>query len=522
MHVKPVVIVPTQRESPDGIENVGNLVDLSFADEREDDLALVRRENDDDFDFDFSANFSSNMSNYETEVKAIDSGNNESIIEELKQKITELEVNAVELERKIVQLTMENESAVKEKEELRAELSRANVGTDVLIEKERALEKFNKVKDFYNELREEHIVLLRKKAEVDKELIKMKSDYEKLAQETSNLERNIESDHKLKDEFDSLTSKYNSVKEFNGKLLSEISTIKQENDEMESKLANYKDEQENKTDLFKQKFVIQLLNLLIGQLKHHLVQMIEEGEFEDYNLPNISSSPEYFFKRFNELRALVQEFMNEFKKLNTTIHRSSVDEEQLVEISEQCIKRCNGLNYNLIYLFFMSKILQQSITNLNTGEELNANFKSLISSFTAFYDQLIEANKSEANFRSFDRLNEKLIEQINRIVDMESKIMPHLSSVETKNLEQLLEQEINETDRAIQEAVSKIENMLETSKKQDKDIKLEVNGSILESSSSLMKAVMELVAASRELQKEIVTENKGSANVKEFYQKNHR
>ena len=518
-HVTPVVsLVASQRESPDGIEHVENLVDLSFPEE--DELALVRSEsNNDDFDFHFSSAMAANRN---TEVKAIDNGNcqnNSLMVESLKQKITELELNTVELERKLVQITMESEASVKEKEELKAELSRANVGTDVLEEKERALEKFNKMKDFYNELREEHIVLLRKKAEVDKELIKIKSDYEKLEQETNNLERSIESDSKLKEELDSVTSKYGSVKEFNGKLLSEISTIKQEKDravsrleDLEAHLSDYREEQKNKIDQFKRKFVLRLLNQLVEQIKRNLGQMLEDAELENnYSQPNLASSPEDFFKRLNDLSNLVSEFTNQFGRLSSAL-QSDEDDNELIEISERCTEIAVDFNNNLIMLFFICMHLQQSITNLNTSEELNLNFKSLVSTFA----------KSDFDLRSLNRLANELQRQIKTIVDMESKIMPHLSSVESKNLQKLLEQEVNEMDRAIQEAVSKIETMLETSKRHDKDIKLEVNGAILESSSSLMKAIMQLVSDSRELQKEIVNENRGSGNVKEFYQKNHR
>ena len=536
-HVTPVVaLVPAQRESPDGMDYVENLVDLSFAEE--DEFALVRRESNDDDDFDFhfstfNANNNSNNNNINnTLVKAIDYKDDFDLIENLKQKITELEMNRIELERKIVQLTMENESSIKEKDELKGELSRANIGTnigtDVLEEKERALDKFNKLEKFYKDLREEHIMLLRKKAEVDKELIRIRSDYEKLEQDTTNLERNIENENKLKEAFDSLNSKYSSIKEFNSKLLSEISTIKQEKDralnrleELELNLSNLKEVQANKIDEFKNKFIIQSLSLLINQIKHHLNQMLEEDELENYNLPNISSSPEYFFKRLSDLAGLVDEFTNQFKRLNRSI-QSNESESQLLEITGECTRSCIDFNYNLVYLFFMCKILQQSITNLNTGEELNLNFKLLISTFSTLFNQLIEPRRNEINLSSLDNLSGQLIEQINKIIEMKSEILPHLSLNESKNLQQMLEQEINEMDQAIQEAVSKIEKMLETTKKQDKDIKLEVNGSILESSSCLMKAVMQLVMDSRELQREIVNESGGSANVKEFYQKNHR
>lgn len=64
--------------------------------------------------------------------------------------------------------------------------------------------------------------------------------------------------------------------------------------------------------------------------------------------------------------------------------------------------------------------------------------------------------------------------------------------------------------------------MLEASKLKDKDIKLEVNGKILDSCTKLMSAIMRLVNDARELQKEIFLDGKGQINPKEFYQKNHR
>lgn len=64
--------------------------------------------------------------------------------------------------------------------------------------------------------------------------------------------------------------------------------------------------------------------------------------------------------------------------------------------------------------------------------------------------------------------------------------------------------------------------MLEESKRKDVDIKLEVNGKILDSCTNLMTAIMKLVKDARELQREIFLDGKGQTNPKEFYQKNSR
>ncbi|KAM8708783.1 hypothetical protein ACLKA7_015709 [Drosophila subpalustris] len=75
-------------------------------------------------------------------------------------------------------------------------------------------------------------------------------------------------------------------------------------------------------------------------------------------------------------------------------------------------------------------------------------------------------------------------------------------------------------DAAIEEAASKIIDLLSKSREKDSSIKLEVNEKILEACTSLMECIKVLILKSRVLQQEIVSSQKGNATENEFYKRN--
>jgi len=89
-------------------------------------------------------------------------------------------------------------------------------------------------------------------------------------------------------------------------------------------------------------------------------------------------------------------------------------------------------------------------------------------------------------------------------------------------LEKQLMDEMSEMDRAINDAALRIEQILELAKRKDTGIKLEVNGQILDACTHLMNAIKQLIHDAKELQKEIVSQGRGSSSMTEFYQRNHR
>ncbi|KAH0821162.1 hypothetical protein GEV33_001629 [Tenebrio molitor] len=94
--------------------------------------------------------------------------------------------------------------------------------------------------------------------------------------------------------------------------------------------------------------------------------------------------------------------------------------------------------------------------------------------------------------------------------------------VNAGNLVDMLEDELAQMDKAIEEAANRIQDMLTKSRKADSGIKLEVNSKLLDSCTNLMEAIRILVKKARLLQAEIVAQGKGTASAKEFYKRNHQ
>uniref|UniRef100_A0A1I8AQ08 I/LWEQ domain-containing protein n=1 Tax=Steinernema glaseri TaxID=37863 RepID=A0A1I8AQ08_9BILA len=85
-----------------------------------------------------------------------------------------------------------------------------------------------------------------------------------------------------------------------------------------------------------------------------------------------------------------------------------------------------------------------------------------------------------------------------------------------------LEDEMKRMDAAIQAAVAAIEAMQRKARENHSGVRLEVNEKILDACNALMAAIMLLVARSRDVQVEIVAAGRGTASPTEFYKRNHQ
>ena len=97
-----------------------------------------------------------------------------------------------------------------------------------------------------------------------------------------------------------------------------------------------------------------------------------------------------------------------------------------------------------------------------------------------------------------------------------------LASDKSGGIDDLLENELSIMDKAIEEAATRIEEMLSVSRSSDSGIKLEVNEKILDACTNLMQCIRVLVQKSRLVQAEIISNGKGTASAKEFYKRNHQ
>lgn len=111
---------------------------------------------------------------------------------------------------------------------------------------------------------------------------------------------------------------------------------------------------------------------------------------------------------------------------------------------------------------------------------------------------------------------------IQKILHLGQELRPKGMDVRQDELGDLVDKEMAATSAAIEEAVRRIDEMMNQARKDTSGIKLEVNERILFSCTDLMKAIRMLIIASTDLQKEIVEGGRGAATIKEFYARNSR
>ncbi|XP_029915231.1 huntingtin interacting protein 1 related b isoform X2 [Myripristis murdjan] len=128
--------------------------------------------------------------------------------------------------------------------------------------------------------------------------------------------------------------------------------------------------------------------------------------------------------------------------------------------------------------------------------------------------------KAKATLQRADPAAVRLIVQ--KILYLGQELRPKGMDVRQEELGDLVDKEMASTSAAIEEAVRRIDEMMNQARKDTSGIKLEVNERILNSCTDLMKAIRMLVLASTDLQKEIVESGRGAATIKEFYARNSR
>ncbi|EHH21293.1 hypothetical protein EGK_04312, partial [Macaca mulatta] len=108
------------------------------------------------------------------------------------------------------------------------------------------------------------------------------------------------------------------------------------------------------------------------------------------------------------------------------------------------------------------------------------------------------------------------------ILQLGQELKPKSLDVRQEELGAMVDKEMATTSAAIEDAVRRIEDMMNQARHASSGVKLEVNERILNSCTDLMKAIRLLVMTSTSLQKEIVESGRGAATQQEFYAKNSR
>ncbi|XP_029018057.1 huntingtin interacting protein 1 related b isoform X2 [Betta splendens] len=150
------------------------------------------------------------------------------------------------------------------------------------------------------------------------------------------------------------------------------------------------------------------------------------------------------------------------------------------------------------------------------ADRLTENCRSCASESIQYLNNL----KSKLSLQRADPASVRII--IQKILHLGQELRPKSMDVRQDELGDLVDKEMAATSAAIEEAVRRIDEMMNQARKDTTGVKLEVNERILFSCTDLMKAIRMLVIASTDLQKEIVEGGRGAASIKEFYARNSR
>ncbi|XP_014488537.1 PREDICTED: huntingtin-interacting protein 1 [Dinoponera quadriceps] len=450
----------------------------------------------------------------------------QQIIAEYRNRVLELESTLSTKSNEIVVEKQTCQELMKEKKNILEKLQEIEGKNEILEEK------FKKLKDVYSKLREEHIGLIRKKAELDKELggikilveqserrsLKAEERLQELLQGQTSAEQEAQRVTQARQDLDDVRKKLDSVQTENLALAAKIDFITSEKtalegdlhdllvqkEELDQRMANLEADAERSCNQVKTDASTALFDLLLNAISeaefilHHAMNAIDSPA-----ISALTCTPDYLGgslepteKSLNDLEEAYKNYISDTTKGKGLI-RAAI----------------HGAHLLALYLIY-AKSTSNTSTDIGLADRFADECKQLGSQGLIMLSYIKE--RSSMTVVQID--NVKI--QLQKISSLISTLSTTQNNVEI--IGSLVENELLSMDKAIEEAVTRIQDMLDKSRAADSGLKLKVNEQILDSCTELMKYIKKLVQKSRLLQREIVEQGKGTASATEFYKRNHQ
>uniref|UniRef100_A0A147BSL9 Putative actin-binding protein n=2 Tax=Ixodes ricinus TaxID=34613 RepID=A0A147BSL9_IXORI len=532
-HVSPVVILPPQNETPENEPVDATLVDTSIPQSEKFDQMfgsggdvsdLNSTESDDSEKDRLIAQLMRENCELRMELQRV-RVEDQRAMDDLRRQLAVMDSQLAEHERTIRDLGQEKEvlqttattgcEATRKAEELEKK-AKANE------------EKFHKMKEVYNKLREEHIGLLRAKADIEKQFTSVKTvaeNAEKVRQDLGDqlrvaMEEKRSAEVRLED-LSLRTTEADTVTRENAQLKENVQSLEGRLKEVEAELARGKEEHEAVVSAlgashsqFQQELrtreASNLFRILVGVI--HEAEAIVGNSLEELDRPGrhgYMGTPESLL----QLSLITSQALD---RLNGGFEKFSKDSQDV----EDLIQSVCPLAHSTSQLIGTGKGVSEVSPNIELGEELALTCRNLGQRALVLLKSLRSEGDSRADeVRSATEVLQKSLEAVSA---SSRALSTSLGEADTRKLGDMVEEELSQMDKAIEEAAKRIQDMLDKSREGDSGIKLEVNSKILDACTGIMQAIRELVKSSKHLQEEIVGKEKGSASKKEFYSRNHR
>ncbi|CAM4662420.1 huntingtin-interacting protein 1-related protein isoform X1 [Caretta caretta] len=575
-HVKPVVVIP--EEAPED-EEPENLIEISTAPPVDSTAPPGEQQNMSDI---FEQTFGPPNGvrddrdlRIETLKKEVDllRAELEKIKLEAQRYISQLKAQINSLEAELEGQRKQKQKALVDNEQLRDEverLQRAQLessrtqGLYVEAEKKASATemRYAKLKEKHSELINTHAELLRKNADTAKQLTVTQQSQEEVARVKEQLAFQMEqvkreSEMKLEDQtlqMEQLKRELEAKKEELTQIQSSLSNSKQAGSELHSQVEALHAEKdslrksvsEKECELLSIKGLIQEKELLLNQEAERSAKEIRElqGKLMEKKKQEQSLQQKLLDDQFGMLQGTVKEAENIIQdaiaKLDDPLHvQCTSSPDYLISQAQAALESVNSLvNGHAQYMTNMTDATGlvaalAQFAHLTADTIVNGSATSHMAP-TDHADKLTETCR-DCGHRSLEYLNElkdkQLLRQANPedvrrtlqgILQLGQELRPKSLDIKQEELGDMVDKEMSSTSAAIEDAVRRIEEMMNQARNKSSGVKLEVNERILNSCTDLMKAIRLLVITSTNLQKEIVESGRGAATTQEFYAKNSR
>ncbi|KAI8128469.1 hypothetical protein FF38_00329 [Lucilia cuprina] len=294
------------------------------------------------------------------------------------------------------------------------------------------------------------------------------------------------------------TNNETSIKELEAQLIS----INIEKQNLELKL---KSEQEQFVELKKSQIKAQTAN---DNLLKSLIETLK-----------LSLQTDFTYKVFEANEVLQQaetsiDSINEHLQNILQTYKLSCDNKS--HLTGDFVKSIIELMSTLRTLHDYITLIAENTTDMENSQNIRSLANEIRDCFITLFQMLMD-NK-DADILEKQQQQQEIVGKLTEL----KKLLLMMSNTFTENLNigDLLQQELRDMDKMIEEAAQKMLEIQQNSKSKNEGIKLEVNEKILESCTNLMQCIIHLIKRSRDLQNEIVVRGKGKSTEKEFYKRN--
>ncbi|XP_051528295.1 huntingtin interacting protein 1 related b [Myxocyprinus asiaticus] len=493
-------------------------------------------------------------------------GEAQRYISQLKSQINSLEAELEEQRLQKQRTLVENEQLRMELEAIRRRSTEHESIQATFIEAEKRAQatelRYNKLKEKHAELVANHAELLRKSADTVKMLSATQQTQEEVERTKQQLAFEIdrvkqESDMKLEEQKFDMDKLRRDLEEKNAEIQrvkSSLQATEKAGEQLNSSMTALQAEKERLMHSVSEKdaelsSLKQAAQLKESSLLHERDRSIKElGELQGKLKEKLSREEQLQQKLLEEQFALLQATVTEAEniiqdavaKLDDPLHiRCTSSPDYLISRAEatlgsidkvqtghsEFVKNMGDAGGLVRALTLFSHLAADTIINgsatahmapTDHADRLTEHCKACGTQSLQF----LTALKSKGSIKGADPASIRAAVQ--KILRIGQDLRPKGMDVGKDELGDMVDKEMAATSSAIEEAVRRIDEMVNQARRDTTGVKLEVNERILFSCTDLMKAIRLLVLASTDLQKEIVEGGRGAATIKEFYARNSR